>query len=440
MTGRCARFAIVTFGCQMNRHDSERVAGALIASGWKEVPREEADVLVFNTCTVREGAARRLKGQVASLSSEKRARPELLIAVMGCLAQEEGGALVDAMPQIDLVIGTDQVVDAPELLEAALTGREPVVATAMGDRFASELPSRRESLSRAWVAIAKGCDNRCAYCVVPDVRGPERSRPLEDIEREVAELVDEGVVEVTLLGQNVNSYGRDLYGAPRFAELLGRLDGSGIGRIRFTTSHPKDLADEVIEAVAGCSNVCEHVHLPAQSGNDRILAAMGRGYTTECYLDRVRRLREAVGDVSITTDLMVAFPTETRSESEDTVQLVREVGYAAAFTFIYSPRRGTAAAAMKGAVEHDEARERMSRLVEAVNETAYLQNQRFEGSLQEVLVEGPAKQGAGLVKGRARGGQTVIMPARHALPHQVVEARIVAAHTWFLEGEVDASS
>lgn len=439
MSGRRARFAIVTFGCQMNSHDSERVAGALIASGWREVPRQEADVLVFNTCTVREGAARRLKGQVASLSGEKQARPDLVVAVMGCLAQEEGRALVDALPQIDLVIGTDQVVNAPELLHAALSGRDPVVATNLGERFASELPSRRESPSRAWVTIAKGCDNRCTYCVVPDVRGPERSRPVEDIVLEVAGLVEDGVVEVTLLGQNVNSYGRDLYGAPRFAELLGRLNGSGLERIRFTTSHPKDLADEVIEAVAACSNVCEHVHLPAQSGNDRILAAMGRGYTMDRYLDRVRRLRQAVPGVSITTDLMVAFPTETRSEFEDTVGLVREVGYAAAFTFIYSPRSGTAAAAMEGAVGHDEARDRMSRLVEVVNESAWQQNRRLEGSIQEVLVEGPAKQGTGLVKGRTRGGQTVILPGRDALPHHVVEARIVAAHTWFLEGEVDAS-
>jgi tRNA-2-methylthio-N6-dimethylallyladenosine synthase len=439
MSAEGPRFAIVTFGCQMNRHDSEHVAGALLAAGWEEVAREEADVLVFNTCTVREGAARRLKGQVASLSTEKRARPGLVLAVMGCLAQEEGRALVDALPHIDVVIGTDQVVNAPALLDAALTGRRPIVSTDLGEHFASQLPSRRDSASHAWIAIAKGCDNRCTYCVVPDVRGPERSRPIEDVELEVAALVKDGVVEVTLLGQNVNSYGRDLYGAPRFAELLRRLDASGVGRIRFTTSHPKDLADEVIEAVASCPSVCEHVHLPAQSGNDRVLEAMGRGYSAERYLERVRRLREAVPDVSITTDLMVAFPSETRSEFEDTVALVGEAGFSAAFTFIYSPRGNTPATMMEGAIAHDEARDRMSKLVAAVNDTAYRQNQRLAESVQEVLVQGPAKQGAGLVKGRARGGQTVILPARDALPHQVVEARIVAAHTWFLEGEVDAS-
>jgi tRNA-2-methylthio-N6-dimethylallyladenosine synthase len=428
-------FAVITFGCQMNRHDSERVAGVLVEAGYVEAPAADADVILFNTCTVREGAAQRLRGQVASLTSEKRRRP-LVVGVLGCLAQAEGESLLERLPHVDLVVGTHRLPDLPALLEAAIGAKEPVVDVGDDARFAADLPRRRESPVSAWIAIAEGCDNRCSYCIVPQVRGPERSRPMEDIVSETAQLADDGVVEVTLLGQNVNSYGRDLYGRPRFAELLEAVDALGIRRIRFTTSHPKDFSDEVIDAIATLGGVCEHVHLPVQSGNDRILAAMGRRYNAARYLERVRTLEKAVPGVAISTDLLIGFPSETESEFEDTLRLVAEVGFSQAFTFIYSPRLGTPAADLTGRVARDDTRRRMAALVAAVNQSALASRKLLVGTTQEVLVEGPAKLGQGRMAGKTRGGHTVLLSGAQALPHTLVMARIVEAQTWSVVGEV----
>lgn len=433
-------FSIVTFGCQMNRHDSERVAGSLVAAGYAQESIERADVILYNTCCVREGASQRLKGQVAAIAALKRQRRGIVIGVLGCLAQAEGERLARQLPHVDLVVGTHRLGQVPMLVDAVRESRTAIIDVGGDVGFTGDLPSRRESVSRAWIAITEGCDNRCSYCIVPDVRGPERSRPIEAILKETEDLLANGVLQITLLGQNVNSYGRDLYGAPRFAELLRRVHSLGAPRIRFVTSHPKDFSDEVIAAIAECSSVCEHVHLPAQSGNDRILAAMGRRYTRDDYLNRVERLRDAVADVAVSTDLMVAFPTETRAEFEQTVSLVEEVGFSQAFTFVYSPREGTAAAALSGAVPIEEARERMSRLVAAVNTCALSVSRARLGRVEEVLVEGPARHGPGRMQGKSRRGHTVILDSKDALPDQILTARIVEAHTWFLVGEVSSDA
>lgn len=431
-------FSLTTFGCQMNRHDSERIAGLLLEHGYVEAPRAQADVVLFNTCCVREGAAERLRGQVTELAPLKRRRPEVIIGVLGCLAQAEGDQMLETLPLVDLVVGTHRLPELPGLLDEARRACAPVVDVGDDERFLAELAVRRESPVQAWLAITAGCDNRCTYCIVPHVRGPERSRSIDGLLAETERLKEEGVLEVTLIGQNVNSYGRDLYGAPRFAELLRGIDEIGIGRIRFTTSHPKDFSDEVIEAMAGCVGVCEHVHLPAQAGSDRVLERMGRGYTRDEYLERVRRLTEAVPDVAVSTDLMVAFPGETREDFSRTVELVEEVGFSQAFTFIYSPRPGTPASRLEEDVSRAEARRRMSELVGAVNRAAAARSATRVGTIAEVLIEGPAKHGEGKLMGRDRRGQTVIVDAGSSLPHQLVRTRIVEAHTWFLLGEVIA--
>jgi tRNA-2-methylthio-N6-dimethylallyladenosine synthase len=430
-----ASFAVVTFGCQMNRHDSERVAGSLIAAGYVEASVEEAEIVLFNTCTVREAAARRLRGQVASLTSDKRPR-RATVGVLGCLAQAEGERLLEQLPNVDLVVGTHRLAQLPALLAAALEGSRGIVDVDEEETFTSELPAKRVSPVQAWISIAEGCDNRCSYCIVPYVRGPERSRPMEGVVAEARALAADGVLEVTLLGQNVNSYGRDLYGRPRFAELLGEVGGTGIPRVRFTTSHPKDFSDEVIAAIAQNPAVCEQVHLPAQSGSDRVLEAMGRRYTAARYLERAAALRAVVPGAAISTDLLIAFPGETEDEFRQTVDLAREVGFDQAFTFIYSPRSGTPAALLAHTVEHDDSRRRMVELVEVVNEAALACRRRLVGTVQEVLVEGPAKHGKDLLKGKTRGGHTVLLAAGKALPNTLCMARIVAAQTWFVMGEV----
>ncbi|MGE5229488.1 MAG: tRNA (N6-isopentenyl adenosine(37)-C2)-methylthiotransferase MiaB, partial [Deltaproteobacteria bacterium] len=375
---------------------------------------DDADVLVYNTCTVRKSADDRLAGHLGTAARLKREDPSRVVLVTGCLPQAEQAAFFARFPFVDGALGPQNLHRLPELLQAAVepVGAGPAGYFEDGPHFSGGLDARRERPYQAWLQVMSGCTNFCSYCIVPYVRGPERSRAVGDLVAEAEALVADGVREVTLLGQNVNAYGRDLWrageaGAPTFAELLSRLDAvAGLERIRFMTSHPRDLGDDLVAAVAGLPSVCEHVHLPAQAGSDRVLAAMRRGYTAARYLERVRALRAAVPDVSITTDLIAGFPGETEDDFEQTLSLVREAAFDAAFTFVYSPRPGTAAADLPGQVPPDVRRERVERLIALTQQQALASRQAWVGRRAEVLVEGPSRDGVHH-RGRTRQNVTV---------------------------------
>jgi tRNA-2-methylthio-N6-dimethylallyladenosine synthase len=431
-------FQVRTFGCQMNKHDSERIAGMLSARGLVEAGEEEvADVIVFNTCCVRENADERLYGQVSSLSTVRRERGTI-IAVGGCIGQRDGAALLSTVPRIDVVFGTHNLARLPELIDAAAASPRPVVEVedTTDTDFTADLPSLREHRWHAWVPVTVGCDNFCTYCIVPYVRGRERSRTRDDVVAEVRGLVADGVVEVTLLGQNVNSYGRDLYGSPRFAELLQDVADTGIERIRFTTSHPKDLSTATIAAMAEIPSVCRHLHLPLQSGSDRILAAMNRGYTQTDYLELVSRLYDAMPDLALTTDLIVGFPGETEADFDATMRAVAASAYDQAFTFIYSPRPGTPAAAMPDQVPKDVVQPRFDRLVAAIQSSALAKNLPLVGTTQRVLFEGTSKRDGAVLTGRTGGNKIVHVRSSADLAGRLADVRIDDAQTWFLLGNL----
>ncbi|HEX3334731.1 MAG TPA: tRNA (N6-isopentenyl adenosine(37)-C2)-methylthiotransferase MiaB [Acidimicrobiales bacterium] len=411
-------YFIRTFGCQMNEHDSERLAGLLVADGLVPADTmEDADVVVLNTCCIRENADQRLYGTLGRLKELVDARPGLQIAVGGCLAQKDRERIQERVGWVDVVFGTHNLTSAPGLLRRA-TSEGPLMeildapAPEPGaDADALLGPGAvREVPYAAWVNIQTGCDNSCAFCIVPSVRGPEVSRSLDDVVGEVRLLARRGVTEVTLLGQNVNSYGRDLTKRrPLFAELLravGAVDG--IGRVRFTSPHPKDLRPETIEAMAVTPEVCEQLHLPLQSGSDRVLRAMRRGYTAQRYLDRLAAARAAIEDLAVTADIIVGFPGETEDDFEDTLAVVAEARYDSAFTFIFSPRPGTRAAAMEpefvpAAVIAD----RFERLKTVVDRSALARHQARVGRTEEVLVEGQSRRNASMLSGRTRQGKLV---------------------------------
>ena len=438
-------YSVRTFGCQMNKHDSERIAGILEAEGLAPSDRfESADVIVFNACCVRERAEERLKGQVASLSTLKDRRPGLLIAVGGCVAQRDGASFLGDFPHVDIVFGPNDIHRLPFLVaEARSNGQARVSVGEAGDLFASDLPSRRDRPWHAWVPITVGCDNSCSYCVVPSVRGRERDRSFESIVEEVEALVADGVVEVTLLGQNVNSYGRHLYEEPRFAEILEAVAASGVSRVRFTTSHPKDLSEDTVRVIASTPEVCSYLHLPVQSGSTDVLARMNRAYSKEDYLGLVDRLYAAIPELALSTDIMVGFPSETEQDFEGTMDVVAHSRFDQAFTFIFSPREGTPAASMPDQVPREVAQERFDRLVEAINASALRENERYVGGRQSVLVEGPSKRDPSLLLGRTSSNKVVHAPyppetTPAELEGRFVDVEIVAAHTWFLEGRLGA--
>ncbi|MBA4370511.1 MAG: tRNA (N6-isopentenyl adenosine(37)-C2)-methylthiotransferase MiaB [Coriobacteriaceae bacterium] len=440
-------FVIRTFGCQMNKHDSERIAGLLRAQGMRAVgDAGDADVVVFMTCSVRENAVERIRGQVASLKALKTGgRPDLLIAVGGCVGQQEGEGLLRALPHVDVVFGTHNLAHLPALLESAARTRRPTVEVLdSSDTFASDLPSEREHPWHAWVPLMVGCDNFCSYCIVPYVRGRERSRPIGKVVAECERLAADGVVEVTLLGQNVNSYGRDLYGAPRFAEALRRVAATGVRRVRFATSHPKDLSPETIAAMAETPGVCPYLHLPVQSGSDDVLAAMNRHYTKDSYLALVERLYEAIPGLALSTDIIVGFPGETDDDFAETLDVVRRCRFDQAFTFIYSPREGTKAAALTCSVPGDVVHERFDRLVELVQASALEKNRAYVGTVRDVLWEGPSKRDESMLAGRTDTNKVVHAPcpAGHSpqsYAGSFCEVGIEAAQTWFLSGFLSGS-
>jgi tRNA-2-methylthio-N6-dimethylallyladenosine synthase len=428
------RYHVTTFGCQMNAHDSERIKGMLEELGLGEAADQaEADVLVFNTCTIREKPDQRFAAHLAQARALKERDPEKVIAVGGCYAEAQRERLFSLYPYVDVAFGPGSIPHLGDWLGAGGAGVERAAFGIAEERsFAGRLPLHRERRFQAWVQISMGCNSVCAYCIVPSVRGKEVSRRPGEILAEVEGLAREGVRELTLLGQNVNSYGRDL--GSDFAELLRACDAvEGIERIRFTSPHPKDFRAPVIAAMAECGSVCEHAHVPLQSGSTRVLKAMRRTYSRERYLRLVDELRAAIPDLALTTDLIVGFPGESEDEFEETVSAVEEVGYDGAFTFVYSPRQATEAASMPGQVPEDVKRERIERLIEVVQRVAETRNRERIGRVEEVLVEGPSRTDASLRRGRTRRNTTVNF-AGTASPGELVPVTIKDATSTTLKG------
>jgi tRNA-2-methylthio-N6-dimethylallyladenosine synthase len=403
------RYHVTTFGCQMNAHDSERIKGMLESLGLGEaITQEDADVIVFNTCTVREKPDQRFAAHLAQAAALKRADPDKVIAVGGCYAEAQRERLFDLYPYVDVAFGPGSIPHLGEWIGAG--GMAPRGRFAEWRSFAGDLPQKRERAFQAWVQISMGCNSKCSYCIVPAVRGREQSRRPGDVVAEIEQLADSGVREITLLGQNVNSYGRDLPLEARidFAELLHACDSvEGIERIRFTSPHPKDFRAPVIAAMAECTSVCEHAHLPLQSGSTRILKAMRRTYGRERYLRLVDEMRAAIPDLALTTDVIVGFPGETEGDFAETMEVVEEVGFDGAFTFVYSPRAGTEAAALPDQVSEDVKRDRIERLIELCQRVAHERNRDRIGAVEEVLVEGPSRTDPTVLRGRTRRNTTV---------------------------------
>jgi tRNA-2-methylthio-N6-dimethylallyladenosine synthase len=429
------RYHVTTFGCQMNEHDSERMKGMLESLGYREADtRDAADLILFNTCSIREKADDRFLAHLGEARALKRSRPDRVIGVGGCWAQSVKDELFERFPFVDVAFGPGQVHRLAEFLTSDSL-------TAQGyfefEGFTGRLPAKRARDFQGWVQISVGCNCVCSYCIVPSTRGREVSRPPVELVEEVRRLAADGVVEVTLLGQNVNSYGRDLRAGERtsFAELLAEIDGiDGIERIRYTSPHPKDMREDVIRAHAELPSLCEHIHLPLQSGSSAVLKRMRRTYTRERYLDRVALIREHVPDCALTTDIIVGFPGETEADFEQTLEIAELVGYDGAFTFIFSPRRGTEAATLPDGVPHSVKVERMERLVEVVQRRARERAQRFVGRSVEVLVEGPSRTDPTRLRGRSRHNKVVNFSGL-ATAGELVEVEIGAATSQTLSGE-----
>jgi tRNA-2-methylthio-N6-dimethylallyladenosine synthase len=429
-------YFVSTFGCQMNAHDSERIKGMLESLGLGEARSQDAaDVIVFNTCTVREKPDQRFAAHLAQARALKARDPEKVIAVGGCYAEAQRERIFELYPEVDVAFGPGSISHLADWVGA---GGEGIARGRFAEwqEFAADLPARRERRFQAWVQISMGCNSKCAYCIVPAVRGREQSRRPGDIVAEVSALARDGVREVTLLGQNVNSWGRDL--APEltteFGELLRTLDRvDGIDRIRFTSPHPKDFRDPVIAAMAECGAVCEHIHLPLQSGSTRILKAMRRTYSRERYLVLVDKLRAAIPDLALTTDLIVGFPGETEEDFAETAEVVEEVGYDGAFTFVFSPRSGTEAASMPDQVPEEVKAERIERLIEVVQGLAARRNAERIGRIEQVLVEGPSRTDPAVLRGRTRRNTTVNF-CGDAEPGALVDVRIEGSTSTTLRG------
>jgi tRNA-2-methylthio-N6-dimethylallyladenosine synthase len=431
------RYFVTTFGCQMNAHDSERLKGMLEERGLGEAPSaDQADVLVFNTCTVREKPDQRFAAHLAQAAALKRADPDRVIAVGGCYAEAQRDRVFELYPEVDVAFGPGSIAHLGEWLGA---GGHGVARGKFGTEeraFAADLPVRRERAFQAWVQVSMGCNSVCSYCIVPAVRGREVSRRPGEIVAEVTRLAAGGVREVTLLGQNVNSWGRDLLPDLRtdFGELLHAVDEiPGIERIRFTSPHPKDFREPVIRAMAECDAVCEHTHLPLQSGSTRILKAMRRTYSPERYVSLAERLRSAIPDLALTTDIIVGFPGETENDFQATLDVVEEVGYDGAFTFVFSPRRGTEAATLPDQIPDEVKRERIERLVQLVQRVAAGRNEARISRLEEVLVEGASRTDPTLLRGRTRRNTTVNF-AGSAQAGELVQVRIEGATSTTLRG------
>lgn len=432
-------YYIFNYGCQMNASDTEHYAGQLEELGY--MPAEDfhtADVIIVNTCCVRESAEKKIAGKIGELKNVKTKNPEVVICVAGCMAQKDGEKLLKKHPQVDLLLGTAYVNDFKDILTDYLADRKGALYTDL-TIHQSEFEGKmvRQSPFSAWIPIMYGCNNFCTYCIVPYVRGRERSRAIENIVAEIEQAVKEGYKEFTLLGQNVNSYGKDFGEKDAFAKLLRRVNEiDGVERVRYMTSHPRDMNEEVIKAVAECEHVCENFHVPFQAGSDEILRKMNRGYTREKYLELIKMIRSYVPDAAITTDIIVGFPGETEQDFEDTLALVQEVGFDAAFTFIYSKRSGTPAAKMEGQVPLDVKKDRLNRLMEVQNLSSLHRNEEMLGKVVEVLAEGPSRNPA-VWTGRTRTNKIVLWPVDGKVyqPGDKVMVKVDTAQTWLVKGK-----
>lgn len=438
--GNNLKYHIKTYGCQGNLSDSEKIAGILEMLGFTYVNYdEEADLILFNTCAIRENAEDRVFGELGRVKSLKKTKPNLILGICGCMPQEEKvvETIKNKHPQVDIVFGTHNIYKLPEYLADAFLKHERVVEVYSTEgSVVEEMPVKRDHSRKAWVDIMYGCDEFCTYCIVPYTRGRERSRQPEDIIREVETLANDGYIEVTLLGQNVNAYGKDLDREYKFANLLADLYKTKIKRIRFTTSHPKDLDDETIAMMAKGGNIMPHLHLPVQSGSNTILKKMNRKYTKEEYLEKINKLKKAIPDISLTTDIIVGFPEETEGDFNETLSLVNEVGFEGAYTFIFSPREGTPASKYTDNVTSKVKKERLLALNQLINEGFATGNRRFEGKIVDVLVEGPSEKKEEIMTGYTPHNKLVNFPGGLELVGKIVKVKIEKAYTWHLKGKM----
>ena len=439
--GKGKTYYIFTYGCQGNEADSEVMSGILEGVGYRlsDDPMN-SDVVLLNTCAIRENAEQRIWGVLGQLKGRKRENPDMIVGICGCMPQEENATnkILESYDFIDIVFGTHNRDHLPELIyQAYLTKAKVVEVLSNEGTILEDAPKVRASHHKAWVNIMFGCDEFCTYCIVPYTRGRERSRKKEDIISEVKELVAEGYKEVTLLGQNVNAYGKDLGSDYTFGDLLYDLDKTGIERIRYTTSHPRDLDEKTMLAMRDCKSVMPHLHLPVQSGDDHILKIMNRKYTYDEYMTKINRLKELVPDISITTDIIVGFPNETEEEFQNTLKLCKNVGYEGAYTFIYSPREGTPAAKMEDHVSMEEKHDRLNRLNEIINEGYKKGHERFLNKVVEVLVDGESKNGEGMMCGYTPNLKLTHFKSNDkSLIGKTVKVKVTEAKTWFMIGEL----
>ena len=437
--GRPLTFHVSTFGCQMNARDSEKLVGMLLAAGYEHVDTEEADFVIYNTCTVRENANNKVYGRLGYLHGFKKSNPDMKIALCGCMMQEEVVVkkIRESYRFVDLIFGTHNLYRFPELLVSLLETDSFVIDVwKEHGQIVEDLPVKRKYPFKSGVNIMFGCNNFCSYCIVPYVRGRERSRRPQDILRECEELVQDGVVEIMLLGQNVNSYGNTFQQKYPFAKLLNKVSSiSGLKRIRFMTSHPKDLSEDLIDVMASRGNICPHLHLPLQSGSNAVLSAMNRRYTREGYLELVDRLRAKMPDITLTTDIIVGYPGETEADFEDTLDVVKRVRYDSAFTFIYSRRTGTPAAEQGDQVDEATVKTRFNKLLSLVQKIGAARSERFTGSVQEVLVEQINSQDEHLVTGRMSNNSVVHFPGTEEMIGRLVSVRLAECHGFYYTGE-----
>jgi len=441
MHGRAPLVHTETYGCQQNENDTERIRGILKKAGFSFCEQSEAaDLVIYNTCAVRENAEQKVFGRLGILKHLKESRPEMVIGLCGCMVQQEHitEKIKKTYSHVDLIFGTHALYRLPELLYQTLMSKKTVVSIENSDgAIAEDVPILREDSNKAWVSVMYGCNNFCSYCIVPYVRGRERSRKPEAILSEIRELVDSGVTEICLLGQNVNSYGKDLEEEIDFSDLLRAVnDMDGVRRIRFMTSHPKDFGDKLIDTMAECDKVCKQLHLPFQAGSDKVLADMNRRYTREEYLEKIRKVKQRIPGILLTTDVIVGFPTETNEDFQKTLDVIREVEYDQIFSFIYSRREGTPAAKMDFVLSKEEIQRNFEEMLEVQNDISKKKNLRYEGKVLEVLVEGPSKTDPNMLTGRTDTYKIVNFKGDISLVGKYVPIRIAEAHTWSLNGEL----
>ena len=430
-----------TYGCQQNENDTERIRGVLFDAGYEFTDTaEDADLVIYNTCAVRENAEQKVFGRIGILKHIKEGRPEMVIGLCGCMVQQEHitKKIKSIHNHIDLIFGTHVLYKLPELLYGVIKNKKSMVMIPDSDgAIAEDMPILRDVKEKAWVSIMYGCNNFCSYCIVPYVRGRERSRKPEAIIAEIKELVSKGCTEISLLGQNVNSYGKDLEENIDFSDLLRMVnDIDGVERIRFMTSHPKDFGDKLIDAMAECEKVCHQLHLPFQAGSDRILNDMNRRYTKDEYIEKIEKVKKRIPDISLSTDVIVGFPTETNEDFEETLDVLRKVEYDNIFSFIYSRREGTPAAKLDFVLTEDEIHKNFNRLLEVQNEISLKKNKTYLDTVQLVLVDGVSKNNPDMLTGRTESGKAVNFKGTPDMAGKYVKIKITEAHTWSLNGEI----